>query len=169
MGLPYSKQINAAFDQVTPLVQAGFEVLQTTKDIAVFLAALQVVVAITLILILFALLALLFSVNDDLVIEREQLVTPAMKWLASWIFKYGRLAKWVMRIGFTVGIFVFGWSIWQGLSTGPQRPPRWTGNRLKIQTKTHRRMRKRKNRILMTARTQNDTVGAASLCLRACC
>lgn len=48
MGLPYSKQIHSAFDQVTPLVAAGFEVLRTTKNIAIFLACLQVFVALVL-------------------------------------------------------------------------------------------------------------------------
>ncbi|KAJ9617001.1 hypothetical protein H2200_000722 [Cladophialophora chaetospira] len=123
MGLPYSKQINAAFDQVTPLVQAGFEVLQTTKDIAVFLAVLQVVVAITLLLILLVLIALLFSVNPDLEKERAELVTPAMKWLASWVYKYGRVTSYVVRIGFAVGTVAFVWSMWQGLTTGHKDPP----------------------------------------------
>uniref|UniRef100_A0A0D2YG95 Uncharacterized protein n=1 Tax=Fusarium oxysporum (strain Fo5176) TaxID=660025 RepID=A0A0D2YG95_FUSOF len=59
MGMPYSKQVHAAFDQVTPLVAAGFEVLRTTKNIAVFLAFLQVFVAIILTLTLLAILAVL--------------------------------------------------------------------------------------------------------------
>ncbi len=118
MGLPYSKQINAAFDQVTPLVQAGFEVLQTTKDIAVFLAFLQVVVAVTLLFILLALIALLFTMNPDLQTEREQLVTPFMKWLAGWAYKYGRFASWVVRIAFLLGTVPFVYSIWNGLSSG---------------------------------------------------
>jgi hypothetical protein len=122
MGLPYSKQIHAAFDQVTPLVAAGFEVLQTTKDIAILLAVIQVIVAITLILILIALVGLLFSVNEDLAMEREQLVTPVLKWLASWVFKYGRIAKWVIRIALVLGTIVFAWSIGQGLSSGHNDP-----------------------------------------------
>lgn len=48
MGIPYSKQIHSAFDQVTPLVAAGFEVLKTTKNIAILLACLQVFVALIL-------------------------------------------------------------------------------------------------------------------------
>lgn len=122
MGLPYSKQINAAFDQVTPLVAAGFEVLQTTKNIAILLAVIQIVVALTLILILLALLALLLSVNPDLSAEREQLVTPAMKWLASWVFKYGRITGWVIRFALVIGSVVLGWSVWQGLTTGHDDP-----------------------------------------------
>ena len=122
MGLPYSKQINAAFDQVTPLVQAGFEVLQTTKDIAVFLAFLQVVVAVTLLLILLALIALLFTMNPELEQERAQLVTPFMKWLGSWAIKYGRFASWVVRVAFLLGMVPFMWSIWNGLSSGHTDP-----------------------------------------------
>ncbi|EXJ60516.1 hypothetical protein A1O7_04669 [Cladophialophora yegresii CBS 114405] len=122
MGLPYSKEIHAAFDQVTPLVAAGFEVLQTTKDIAILLAVIQVVTALSLILILLALIALLFTVNPDLEKERVQLVTPFMRWLASWVYKYGRLASHVLRILFTVGIIVFAWSIWHGLATGHKDP-----------------------------------------------
>jgi hypothetical protein len=122
MGLPYSKQINAAFDQVTPLVAAGFEVLQTTKDIAILLAVIQVLVAFTLILILLALIALLFTVNPDLENERRQLVTPVMQWLASWVFKYGRVASWILRIASVIGFVLLGYTVWQGLSTGHKEP-----------------------------------------------
>ena len=122
MGLPYSKQIHAAFDQVTPLVAAGFEVLQTTKNIAILLAVIQVITAITLLMILCALIALLFTVNEDLAEERAQLVTPAMKWLASWVFKYGRMANWIFRISFLVGAVIFAWWIWQGLIAGHEDP-----------------------------------------------
>jgi hypothetical protein len=45
MGIPYSKQINIAFDQVAPLVAAGFVVLQTTRNITYLLAAIQVLTA----------------------------------------------------------------------------------------------------------------------------
>ena len=66
MGLPYSRQINAAFDQVTPLVAAGFKVLRTTRDISILLAVIQVLTVILLTFILFALVLLLYSVNPDL-------------------------------------------------------------------------------------------------------
>ncbi|OQV08711.1 hypothetical protein CLAIMM_12938 [Cladophialophora immunda] len=122
MGLPYSKEIHSAFEQVTPLVAAGFEVLQTTKDIAILLAVIQVVTVITLILILLALLALLFTVNPDLVREREQLVTPAMQWLASWVFKYGGPAKTLLKITFVAGGLLSGYAVWQGLATGHSEP-----------------------------------------------
>lgn len=66
MGIPYSRQINAAFDQVTPLVAAGFEVLRTTRDISILLAVIQVLTVIFLGLILVALVVLLYCVNPDL-------------------------------------------------------------------------------------------------------
>ena len=66
MGLPYSRQINAAFDQVTPLVAAGFKVLRTTRDISILLAVIQVLTVILLGFILFALILLLYCVNPDL-------------------------------------------------------------------------------------------------------
>ncbi|WZH48523.1 hypothetical protein QYS62_009701 [Fusarium acuminatum] len=112
MGMPYSKQVNAAFDQVTPLVAAGFEVLQTTKNIAILLAVVQVFVAIVLSFTLLAMLALIYSVNPDLETERRALVTPCMKWLASWIFEYGTLVGWVLRVYVvlcTGGLGLFVW------------------------------------------------------------
>lgn len=90
MGIPYSKQINAAFDQVTPLVAAGFEVLETTKNISILLAAIQVLTVVFLAFILLALIGLLFTLNPDLHAERDELVTPAMRWLGGWI-------KWILH------------------------------------------------------------------------
>jgi hypothetical protein len=66
MGIPYSRQINAAFEQVTPLVAAGFQVLRTTRDISILLAVIQVLTVFFLGLILVALFALLYCVNPDL-------------------------------------------------------------------------------------------------------
>lgn len=80
MGIPFSKQINAAFDEVTPLVAAGFEVLQTTKNIALLTAAIQVLSVVILILILLVLIAMLITVNPDLTEERDFLVTPLVRW-----------------------------------------------------------------------------------------
>lgn len=82
MGIPYSREINAAFQQVTPLVAAGFQVLQTTKNISILLAAIQVLTVLTLVLILMVLLGILYAVNPDLEDERKQLVTPIMRRLA---------------------------------------------------------------------------------------
>lgn len=82
MGIPYSREINAAFEQVTPLVAAGFKVLRTTKNISILLAAIQVLTVFLLFLILLALLLLIYSVNPDLEAERREIVTPALRWLA---------------------------------------------------------------------------------------
>ncbi|KAF2431660.1 hypothetical protein EJ08DRAFT_733054 [Tothia fuscella] len=79
MGIPYSRQINTAFDQVTPLVAEGFQVLETTKNIAILLAWVQVLTVVLLALILFALVALLVTMNPDLSNERKALVTPIMR------------------------------------------------------------------------------------------
>ncbi|KAL6709070.1 hypothetical protein ACN47E_001886 [Coniothyrium glycines] len=96
MGLPYSRQINAAFEQVTPLVAAGYKVLRTTRDISVLLAVIQVLTVWLLGLILVALVALLFCVNPDLEDERRALVTPWLKWL-------GDVTLW----GILKGLFSF--------------------------------------------------------------
>lgn len=122
MGLPYSKQIHAAFDQVTPLVAAGFEVLQTTKNIAILLACIQVVTVITLILILIALLGLLFTMNPDLETERQQFVTPVMKWLAGWVYHYGLVAGYVVRVLFVLSVIGFGYFLWRGSVAGADVP-----------------------------------------------
>ncbi|TVY54743.1 hypothetical protein LCER1_G006131 [Lachnellula cervina] len=106
MGIPYSKQINLAFDNVTPLVAAGFEVLQRTKNITYLLAAIQVLTVIFLGLILITLLALIITVSPDLQNERKILVTPVIKWLADWIVQYGRSVQvgvWVVIIGAALG------------------------------------------------------------------
>lgn len=85
MGLPYSKQINSAFDQVTPLVACGFRVLETSRDIAILVALIQALTCLLLCSILLGILALLISTNPDLEAERQAIVTPVMKWLAAWV------------------------------------------------------------------------------------
>ncbi|KAI3575619.1 S-adenosyl-L-methionine-dependent methyltransferase [Fusarium oxysporum f. sp. albedinis] len=117
MGMPYSKQVHAAFDQVTPLVAAGFEVLRTTKNIAVFLAFLQVFVAIILTLTLLAILAVIYSVNPDLEQERRALVTPCMQWIASWVIEYGALTAWILKVLLVLGTAGLGIFLWQGSTT----------------------------------------------------
>ncbi|KAL1606347.1 hypothetical protein SLS60_003749 [Paraconiothyrium brasiliense] len=83
MGIPYSREINAAFEQVTPLVAAGFKVLRTMKDISILLAVIQVLTVLSLLMILFVLVLLLYSVNPDLEHERTNIVTPLLRTLAS--------------------------------------------------------------------------------------
>ncbi|KAJ4990840.1 hypothetical protein SVAN01_03629 [Stagonosporopsis vannaccii] len=79
MGIPYSREINAAFSQVTPLVAAGYKVLQTTKNISIILAVIQVLTVILLGAILVVLGAILVAVNPDLEVERQRLITPWLK------------------------------------------------------------------------------------------
>lgn len=111
MGIPYSRQIHAAFDQVTPLVAAGFEVLQTTKNISILLAAIQVITVVILALILLAMLGLLITVNPDLHAERTAIVTPVVRWCACWVMPECE-ARWRLALSACVlftALFVLGW------------------------------------------------------------
>ncbi|KAK4892415.1 hypothetical protein LTR27_009071 [Elasticomyces elasticus] len=109
MGIPYSKQINAAFDEVTPLVAAGFEVLQTTKNTALIAAGVQIYSGIVLTLVLFVLIALLITVNPDLTKERDALVTPVVRWSAHlvWDLRYhwkkALIGSMVVLLGCAIG------------------------------------------------------------------
>lgn len=115
MGLPYSKQINAAFEQVTPLVAAGFKVLQTTKNISLLLAVIQVLTVLILACILAVLFAVLICVNPDLSAERDALVTPAVRVLARCVMGLLELRNgfvWVVTVvgmGVAVGAL---WGLW---------------------------------------------------------
>jgi hypothetical protein len=106
MGIPYSREINAAFEQVTPLVAAGFKVLKTTRNISILLAVIQVLTVLLLGLILGVGILLCYSLNPDLEVsiasplppphssrpnmsgqrnavkERKQIATPFLRWLA---------------------------------------------------------------------------------------
>jgi hypothetical protein len=118
MGIPYSRQIHAAFDQVTPLVAAGFEVLQTTKNISILLAAIQVITVVILAMILLTMVALLITMNPDLEAERAAIVTPVVKWCACWAMPEcearGRLTMSVLVL-FAV-VFVACW-VWFSIVT----------------------------------------------------
>jgi dolichol kinase len=118
MGIPYSRQIHAAFDQVTPLVAAGFEVLQTTKNISILLAAIQVITVVILAMILLTMLALLITMNPDLEAERAAIVTPVVKWFACWAMPEcearGRLAMSVLVL--CAVVFVACW-VWFSMVT----------------------------------------------------
>jgi hypothetical protein len=113
MGIPYSKQINIAFDHVAPLVAAGFVVLQTTRNITYLLAAIQVLTALFLFFILVTLLALIITVNPELEYEREVLVTPVVReivefgrWYAWWV----KVGLWFVILGAAVGA-AGGWYV----------------------------------------------------------
>ncbi|KAK3722429.1 hypothetical protein LTR37_002421 [Vermiconidia calcicola] len=66
MGIPFSREINAAFEQVTPLVQSAYEVLETTKNIALILMGIQILTVILLSMILLCLIGLLFTLSPEL-------------------------------------------------------------------------------------------------------
>ncbi|KAH7083922.1 hypothetical protein FB567DRAFT_581394 [Paraphoma chrysanthemicola] len=83
MGLPYSRQINAAFEEVTPLVAAGFKVLQTTRNISIILAVVQILTVFLLFAILLVGIGIMYCVNPDLEHERQYLVTPILRRIAS--------------------------------------------------------------------------------------
>ena len=97
MGIPYSKQINAAFDQVSPLVAQALDALHVTQYITYLLAGIQVVAAILQFFTVVALFALLITVNPDLSAERQELVTPALKYMASWMMP-GSEGRWWLAV-----------------------------------------------------------------------
>lgn len=110
MGIPYSRQINSAFDQVTPLVASAYEVLQTTKNISLLLAAIQILTVILLGFILLVLLGIAYSVNPDLDRERKALVTPTLKWLAVRIEKGPRSRLWWALVAVAVAsVWAYFW------------------------------------------------------------
>jgi len=112
MGVPYSKQIHAAFNQVTPLVASGYEVLQTTKNVAILLAIIQVCTVLLLLLILLALIGLLFTMNPDLEEERQILVTPTMQWLASWVMEASKRRTSFLIVGLLLVLAIVGFAVW---------------------------------------------------------
>jgi hypothetical protein len=75
MGIPYSREINSAFDQVTPLVAAGFKVLKTTKNISILLAVIQVLTCVFLAMILAVLIGLVYCVNPELEVRAHSFLT----------------------------------------------------------------------------------------------
>ena len=111
MGIPYSKEINKAFEElnkaygkVTPLVAAAYEVLETTKNISLLLAGIQVLTVTLLWLMLLALIGILITINPDLEEERTEYVTPVARWLAGW----ADVGKVGTGAGTAFGLLVFG-------------------------------------------------------------
>ena len=93
MGIPYSREINKAFGelnkaygQVTPLIEAAYEVLETTKNISLLVAAVQVINGILLFFVLLTMFGLLITMNPDMTKERDELVTPVLRWVGRWAF-----------------------------------------------------------------------------------
>jgi hypothetical protein len=62
-------------------VAAGFQVLETTKNIAILLTFIEIFTVILLSLILIALLMLLVTMNPELEEERRTFITPVIKWV----------------------------------------------------------------------------------------
>ncbi|KAI9645112.1 hypothetical protein NHQ30_005846 [Ciborinia camelliae] len=131
MGLPYSKQIHAAFTQsqttmrrlqteVTPLVAAGypliasgFAVLKTTKNIAVVIAIVQVFTALMLCLQTLVLVAILVCVDTDLREEREKWVSAPLRDLLLWAERWWGVGCWVARLGVLGGVAGGGVWVWR--------------------------------------------------------
>lgn len=122
MGIPYSREINSAFNQVTPLIAAGFQVLQTTKNISILLACIQVLTVVYLFLILLALVGLICVITPELETEKDVLVTPVVKWLAGWVLVYGSAVAWTLRISVVVVTAGLGIFFWQGSLAGTSVP-----------------------------------------------
>ena len=116
MGLPYSKQINAAFSQVTPLVASSYQTLDTIKNISLLLAAIQVLTVILLFSILLTLFAILITLSPDLDDARQVLVLPVLNFFVRFILKAVELLSGtVLWIGGTilVGVLIGGlWGLW---------------------------------------------------------
>lgn len=115
MGIPYSKEIkkafqelNKAYGEVTPLVASAYEVLETTKNISLLLLAIEVVTVVLLGLTLLALVGLLITMNPDLDEERRELVTPVLQWVAGWA-RIGKTAiGWIGTISTPMVIVTLG-------------------------------------------------------------
>lgn len=110
MGIPYSRQINAAFEEVTPLVAAGFQVLRTSRNISFLLAIIQVINLLLLTTSVVLLIGLIISVNPDLEEERRNIVTPFVKWLVDWLIDRAwlKVTVWTVLTGSACGGYA-GW------------------------------------------------------------
>ncbi|KAF1357479.1 hypothetical protein EJ07DRAFT_128922 [Lizonia empirigonia] len=109
MGIPYSREINAAFEQVTPLVAAGYKVLRTTKNISIILAIIQVLTVVFLGLILLALIVLIYTVNPDLEHERRTYITPLLRHYAQ--ITFFSIAKTLLTSAVVLG--AVGYAAWR--------------------------------------------------------
>lgn len=116
MGIPYSKEIHSAFDEVTPLVAAGFKVLRTSRNITILLAVIQLFNFFLLALSVVILGGILISVSPGLEEERRTLVTPAVRWVLNWLIDltWLRLALGAIVIGTVVGVWA-GWYVTQDM------------------------------------------------------
>jgi hypothetical protein len=83
MGVPFSQEVRNAVDHAADLKSAAIYFTRTAVDIAADLKfvviCFTIIHAISLGFILLAVIALLITVNPDLVEERKALVTPVLK------------------------------------------------------------------------------------------
>lgn len=94
MGVPYSKEVDIVLSSVQDL-------LGTVNYVAITLVILHITIVFLLILLLTAVIALIFTMDPNLSKEREALVTPSMKWLATrllWLQVRLRLACWLLAL-----------------------------------------------------------------------
>lgn len=129
MGIPYSKQINQAFEEVSPLVAATLDVMHTTQEVSYILAGIQVITAVFQFATVVGIIGLLITLNPDLAAERTALVTPIMRYLASWVMP-GSEGRWYLKtFGWMFGLVWFcgcaavAWQSWSA-DGGPKGPPR---------------------------------------------
>lgn len=117
MGVPYSKEIDYAFEhlgplvakghqvldsasvQITPLAATGIQVLDTTRSIAIVLFWLQLLSTLAVVLNLVCLVGILITLNPDLEEERRTLVTPVVRWVL-------RVMWWVVKVPMWVAVLL---------------------------------------------------------------
>ncbi|KAK5126949.1 hypothetical protein LTR85_008307 [Meristemomyces frigidus] len=115
MGIPYSKQINQAFEEVGPLVAATVDIVHTTKEISYLLAGIQVCTAIFQFITVLCLIGLLITINPDLTKERTELVTPLIQYMASWVMPgsegrwYLKILGWMLLLAWICGCAALAW------------------------------------------------------------
>ncbi|KAK6062500.1 hypothetical protein SCUP515_13309 [Seiridium cupressi] len=85
------------FKELKPLMNATFEASESINRTAPILACTQILMIILLAAIFFALFGLLVTINPDLDDERQQYITPAVRFLLSHSALYGRIAGKVAR------------------------------------------------------------------------
>ena len=84
---------------------AGFDVLRTSRNISILLAAIQIITVLLLSFIFVALFGLLITVSPDLEDERRAIVTPAVQWLSLWIIDrtWIKVLVWTLFVGCLIG------------------------------------------------------------------
>jgi hypothetical protein len=102
------------FKELKPLMNATFEASQSINRTAPILACTQVLMIVLLTAIFCALFGLLITLNPDLEAERQQVVTPAVRFLVRQAVTLGSSA-WKI-VGIPAGIVLTGFGTPQGPS-----------------------------------------------------